>query len=65
VRKALLFRWRIQDVSEPLDRHRDLLEILPELRQVQDRCGHLNEEYVERDESADRQYAGQNDVGTE
>ena len=52
------FHRRVQDVAEPLDRNLDLLEVLEELRQAQDRLHHLASDHVERDQFADGHLSG-------
>ena len=56
---------RIEDVAEPLDRDLHLLEVLPDLRQAQDRLDGLPGDHVEGDERADRQFAVDDRLGAE
>jgi uncharacterized protein YbjT (DUF2867 family) len=54
-----------EDVAEAVDRDAHLLEILPQLREPQDRLGDAAGKHVERDQAADRQLAGDHCLGPE
>src|SRR6185369_6758952 len=63
--EALTFRRGIQDVAQPFDGDLRLLEVLPELRQAQDRRRHLVHDHVEGDQPADRHLAVDHSLGAE
>src|SRR3546814_19684648 len=53
----------VEDVAEALDRDAHLLEILPQLRQTDDRRRHLPGQHVEGDQLAERQLAFDHQLG--
>ncbi len=55
----------VQYVAEAVDRNPDLLEILPQLRQPQDRLRHAPREHVEGNEAADTHIARDDRLGTD
>jgi hypothetical protein len=55
----------VEDVAEALDRNLHLLEILPDLREAQDRLDRLRGDHVEGDEGADGQFAVDDRLGSE
>ena len=56
---------RVEDVAQPLDRDLDLLEVLPDLREAQDRLHRLRSDHVEGDERADAEFAVDHRLGPE
>ena len=55
----------VEDVAQALDRDLHLLEILPDLRQPQDRLDRLRGDHVEGDERADGELAVDDRLGAE
>ena len=55
----------VEDVAQAFDRDLHLLEILPDLRQPQDRLDRLRGDHVEGDESADGELAVDDRLGAE
>ena len=64
-RQALALGRAVEDVAQPLHRNLHLLEILPQLRQPQDRRRGLVHDHVEGDQAADRQVAVDHRLGAE
>ncbi len=64
-RRRREFGRRVEDIAQALDRDLHLLEVLPDLRQAQDRLDRLRSDHVEGDKRADGQLAVDHRLGAE
>ena len=63
--RSRVFCRRVENVTEARHRDTDLLEILPQLREADDRRGNLSCQHIEGDKLANGELAFNDELGTE